>query len=109
MLGKFVGYFAEKENYDFLRLKLLEPKDNIFFIKTLFGILMILPQGVAFDYLSEKLSSVQTLLSIEGDIDKDEMTKKIEKNKNEINKYINIFLNKQKNSDAENIKNTISM
>ena len=109
MLGKFVGYFAEKENYDFLRLKLLEPKDNIFFIKTLFGILMILPQGVAFDYLSEKLSSVQTLLSIEGDIDKDEMTKKIEKNKNEINKYINIILNKQKNSDAENIKNKISM
>ena len=107
-LGKFVGYFAEKENYDFLRLKLLEPKDNIFFIKTLFGILMILPLGVAFDYLSDNLSSVQTLLKVEGGIDNDEMTKIIDNNKKEINEYIDIFLNKQKkekeDKNVENIK-----
>ena len=67
-LAKVVENF-EKDDYKFFCDKLLSPSKNIFFIKTLFGILMILPQGVAFDFLNEKLSNVQTLLLVENDID----------------------------------------
>ena len=93
-LGKLVESFDE-ENYEYFWQKLLAPSENIFFIKTLFGILMILPQGVAFDYLSDKLSNVQTLLRIEDEIDEEDMIKRINLNKKEIEDKINIFLQKQ--------------
>ena len=80
-LGKLVETF-KNEKYDCFWQKLLEPSENIYFIKTLFGILMILPQGVAFDYLSDKLSNVQTLLKIEED-DKKSYTK-LKKNKKKL-------------------------
>ena len=87
----------DKENYEYFWQKLLAPYENIFFIKTLFGILMILPQGVAFDYLSDKLSNVQTLLKVEDEFDEEKMIKKINLNKNEIQNKIDIFLKKQEN------------
>ena len=95
-LGKLVESF-DKENYEYFWQKLLAPYENIFFIKTLFGILMILPQGVAFDYLSDKLSNVQTLLKVEDVFDEEKMIKKINLNKNEIQNKIDIFLKKQEN------------
>ena len=93
-LAKVVENF-EKDDYKFFCDKLLSPSKNIFFIKTLFGILMILPQGVAFDFLNEKLSNVQTLLLVENDIDV--ITNKINENNNEIDKKIKIFLKYQQN------------
>ena len=95
-LAKLVESF-EDDNYEYFCQKLLEPSENIFFIKTLFGILMILPQGVAFDFLSDKLSNVQTLLNVEDKIDKEKILKIVEENKDDIDRNIKLFLNKQEN------------
>ena len=102
-LGRLVEYF-KKNNYEYFCQKLLAPSKNIFFIKTLFGILMILPQGVAFDFLNEKLSNVQTLILVEDEINEEEMIKKIKKNEIEINNKIKIFLNFQKNQKAKKVE-----
>ena len=102
-LGRLVEYF-KKNNYEYFCQKLLAPSKNIFFIKTLFGILMILPQGVAFDFLSEKLSNVQTLLLVEDEINEEEMIKKIQKNEMEINNKIKIFLGFQKNQKSKKVE-----
>ena len=92
IIGKLiivVKYFA-KDDYDYFWGKLLEPSDNIYFIKTFYGILMILPQGVAFDYLSDKLSNVNSLLLVENKIEE------IKSRKNSIiNGKIRHFLNLQ--------------
>ena len=92
IIGKLiivVKYFA-KDDYDYFWGKLLEPSDNIYFIKTFYGILMILPQGVAFDYLSDKLSNVNSLLLVENKIEE------INSRKNSIiNGKIRHFLNLQ--------------
>ena len=99
-LGKLVETF-KNEKYDCFWQKLLEPSENIYFIKTLFGILMILPQGVAFDYLSDKLSNVQTLLKIEED-DKKSYTK-LKKNKKKIESQIEFFLKRQEDKNPKKI------
>jgi len=100
ILGKLVESF-KNEKYEYFWQKLLEPRENIFFIKTLFGILMILPQGVAFDYLSDKLSNVHTLLKIEDD-DKD-LDTKINNNKKDIEEKIDFFLKKQEDKKEKKI------
>ena len=92
-LAKLVESF-EKNDYEFFRDKLLSPSKNIFFIKILFGILMILPQGVAFDFLNEKLSNVQTLLLVEDELD--EITKNNTENNEEIKKKIDMLSEYQK-------------
>ena len=101
-LEKLVEIFA-KDNNEYVRQKLLEPTENIFFIKTLFGILMILPQGEAFDYLSDKLSSVQTLIKVENKLDKEYMLQKIKENKEAIDEKIQIFLKKQESKNQNKI------
>lgn len=45
-----------------IRILLLDPLSNIFLIKTLFGILMILPQGKAFTALHKRLKNLETLM-----------------------------------------------
>ena len=62
---------------------------------------MILPQGVAFDYLSDKLSNVHTLLKIEED-DKD-LDTKINNNKKDIEEKIDFFLKKQEDKKEKKI------
>eukprot|EP00669_Euglena_mutabilis_P004053 TRINITY_DN15181_c0_g1_i1.p1 TRINITY_DN15181_c0_g1~~TRINITY_DN15181_c0_g1_i1.p1 ORF type:complete len:136 (+),score=46.63 TRINITY_DN15181_c0_g1_i1:186-593(+) len=44
-----------------VRLQLLEPTRHPFLVKTLFGILMLLPQSSAHDLLKNRLKSVSTL------------------------------------------------
>jgi vacuole morphology and inheritance protein 14 len=44
-----------------LRLQLLEPHKNPYLLKTLYGILMLLPQSSAYDKLSKRLECVNTL------------------------------------------------
>eukprot|EP00004_Rigifila_ramosa_P026515 TRINITY_DN8295_c0_g1_i2.p1 TRINITY_DN8295_c0_g1~~TRINITY_DN8295_c0_g1_i2.p1 ORF type:complete len:751 (+),score=211.07 TRINITY_DN8295_c0_g1_i2:93-2255(+) len=44
-----------------LRLQLLEPEEHPFLYKTLFGLLMLLPQATAFATLKSRLNSVSTL------------------------------------------------
>lgn len=98
-LGTLVQ-LLESELYDYIRIRLLEPSNNIYLIRTLYGILMLLPQGQAFNILSNRMSNVQTLFEIENGFNniKDEDTDE------EINKFIEVFLNVQKikREDDEN-------
>ena len=98
-LGTLVQ-LLESELYDYIRIRLLEPSNNIYLIRTLYGILMLLPQGQAFNVLSNRMSNVQTLFEIENGFD----NIKEENNKEEIDKFIEIFLNiqKMKKEDEEN-------
>ena len=91
-LGSLVQ-LLESELYDYIRIRLLEPSNNIYLIRTLYGILMLLPQGQAFNILSNRMSNVQTLFAIENGFDN---IKEDNSNKEEINKFIDIFLNNQK-------------
>ena len=100
-LGTLVQ-LLESELYDYIRIRLLEPSKNIYLIRTLYGILMLLPQGQAFNILSNRMSNVQTLFEIENGFN----NIKEEDNKEEINKFIEVFLNNQKikREDEENRK-----
>ena len=111
MFGSNVSNFStllESELYDYIRIRLLEPTNNIYLIRTLYGILMLLPQGQAFNVLSNRMSNVQTLFEIENGFD----NIKEDSNKEEIDKFIEIFLNIQKikkeNEENKN-KNIINL
>ena len=91
-LGELVQ-LLESELYDYIRIRLLEPSNNIYLIRTLYGILMLLPQGQAFNVLSNRMKNVPTLLVLENGFDN---IKQENSNKEEIKKFIDIFLNKQK-------------
>ena len=95
-LGTLVQ-LLESELYDYIRIRLLEPSNNIFLIRTLYGILMLLPQGQAFNVLSNRMSNVQTLFEIENGFD----NIKEENNNKEIDNYIDTFLNVQKMKKEE--------
>lgn len=48
-----------------LRLYLLEPKKNLYLVKTLYGILITLPQGKAYQALFKRLSHIQMIYKID--------------------------------------------
>ena len=65
---------------------------------------MLLPQGQAFNVLSNRMCNVQALFEIENGFDN---IKEEEDNKEEINQLIEIFLNNQKlkrEAEEKNIK-----
>lgn len=102
-LGQLVQ-LLESDLYDYIRIRLLEPTKNIYLIKALYGILMLLPQGQAFNVLSNRMCNVQALFEIENGFDN---IKEEENNKEEINRLIEIFLNNQKlkkEAEEKNIK-----
>ena len=90
----------ETNSFNEIRMKLLNPLKNIYLVKTLYGILMLLPKGVAYNALSNRLKGLETLLEFEDESnDKDIIN---EENNSLVNKYIKIFL------DVQNIiKNNI--
>jgi hypothetical protein len=47
---------------------LLEPLKNVYLVRTLYGILMLLPQGKAYNALAKRLKSVEILLQLESNI-----------------------------------------
>jgi hypothetical protein len=51
-----------------MRMLLLEPVKNIYLVKTLYGILMLLPQGKAYQALAKRLKSIELLLQIDNDM-----------------------------------------
>ena len=91
-LGQLIQ-LLESNLYDYIRIRLLDPIKNIYLIKALYGILMILPQGQAYNILSNRMCNVEALLEIENGFDN---IKEEEDNMEEINKLIEIFLNNQK-------------
>jgi vacuole morphology and inheritance protein 14 len=58
----------ESSLFNNIRVLLLEPVKNIYLIKTLYGILMLLPQGKAYTALSKRMKSIEMLLQIDSDI-----------------------------------------
>eukprot|EP01062_Namystynia_karyoxenos_P004568 TRINITY_DN1161_c0_g2_i1.p1 TRINITY_DN1161_c0_g2~~TRINITY_DN1161_c0_g2_i1.p1 ORF type:complete len:681 (+),score=207.53 TRINITY_DN1161_c0_g2_i1:172-2214(+) len=48
----------------YVRIGLLEPRENPFLVKTLFGVLMLLPQSSAFEDLYKRLSCVNPLCNL---------------------------------------------
>jgi len=101
-LGQLIQ-LLESNLYDYIRIRLLDPIKNIYLIKALYGILMILPQGQAYNILSNRMCNVEALLEIENGFDD---IKEEEDNMEEINELIEIFLNNQKLiKEAEDNKN----
>ncbi|CAH6721230.1 vacuole morphology and inheritance protein 14 [[Candida] jaroonii] len=49
-----------------LRLQLLEPEKNPYLFKTLYGLLMILPQSSTYTILHNRLSSISTVINLNG-------------------------------------------
>jgi vacuole morphology and inheritance protein 14 len=57
----------ESSHLNRLRGLLLEPMKNIYLIKTLYGILMLLPQGKAYQALAKRLKSAEILFQMDSD------------------------------------------
>ena len=95
----------ESSIFNNIRLKLLRPKKNIFLVKTLYALLMILPQSNSFDALNNRIKSVKFISKFDDDKEDDD----IFEDKNDIdeeispenkimiiNKYINILKERYK-------------
>ena len=95
----------ESESYNYIRLRLLKPEHNIYLIKTLYGILMLLPQGSSFNILSNRLINIQTVLVLDNAID----DLREENHMQNINKYINIFLQNQKLKKNKNVEENVEI
>lgn len=54
--------YIESSVLNNIRILLLDPLSNIYLIKSLYGILMILPQGKAFAALYKRLKNLETLM-----------------------------------------------
>lgn len=66
-LAQLIQLF-ESSSFTNIRILLLEPHKNIYLVKTLYGILLILPQGKAYQALSKRLKTIESLMKIEGDM-----------------------------------------
>ena len=94
---KYLAIFAQaidNRQWNDMRLKILNPNKNIYFIKCLYGILMLLPQGKAFRILSDRLYSIKGLLKCKDNFDTDKNEDNIN-NKTYIKKYIEMFFDIQ--------------
>jgi vacuole morphology and inheritance protein 14 len=101
-LGQLIQ-LLESNLYDYIRIRLLDPIKNIYLIKALYGILMILPQGQAYNILSNRMCNVEALFEIENGFNN---INEEEDDNEEIDKLIEIFLNNQKlKKEAEDNKN----
>jgi vacuole morphology and inheritance protein 14 len=89
----------ESSLFNNIRIKLLNPYKNIYLIKTLYVILMLLPLSQAYNSLNNRLSSLEIIL----DLDKSNLLKEIKskeinddnlKNEN-VEEYIKIFNSRQ--------------
>ena len=96
----------ESSIFNSIRIKLIRPKKNIFLVKTLYALLMLLPQSNSFDALNSRIQSVKTLSNFDDDDDYDDsFYNEEEKNNFEISetdkkqiidKYLNILKERYK-------------
>lgn len=75
--------------YNNIRIRLLDPLKNIYLVKTLYGILMLLPQGHAYNSLANRLKSIETLLEMETDMSQCQSDD--EKYMEDVDYFLNIF------------------
>ena len=95
---KYLARFSQaidNKKWNDIRLKILKPNENIYLIKCLYGVLMLLPQGKAYRILSDRLYSIKELLKSKNHIDNHKNEDDIN-NKEQINKYIELFFDVQK-------------
>ena len=55
----------ESAIFNNIRILLLEPIKNIYLVKTMYGILMLLPQGKAYQILSKRMKNIEMLYKID--------------------------------------------
>jgi hypothetical protein len=67
-LSQVVQVF-ESSIFNHVRIKLLNPKKYSYLIKTLYAILLLLPQGQAFNSLSSRLKCLQIIYNLDEDDD----------------------------------------
>ena len=73
-LSQVVQVF-ESSIFNHVRIKLLNPRKYSYLIKTLYAILLLLPQGQAFNSLSSRLKCLQIIYNLGEDDDEDESSK----------------------------------
>ena len=89
-LSKIVQ-LIESSLFNNIRIRLLEPMKNIYLVKTLYGILMLLPEGDAYNALENRMKSFGMMLELETEREEEEV-----KEDPNIEVYINIFTSVQK-------------
>ena len=62
----------ESSIFNNIRIKLINPKKNIFLVKTLYALLMMLPQSNSFDALNIRIRSVKAISKLEDEDDDDD-------------------------------------
>jgi len=82
-------------------MALLEPKQNIYLVKALFGILMLIPQSQAYDQLSKRLLPVTCIATLPEECDRKKEEKKIDPKEkgrlaSEEEELVNIFMSTQR-------------
>ena len=77
-LSQVVQVF-ESSIFNHVRIKLLKPKKYSYLIKTLYAILLLLPQGQAFNSLSSRLKCLQIIYNLGEDDEDEEINSKCEK------------------------------
>lgn len=55
----------ESPIFSFLRLQLLVPQEQSALVRTLYGLLMLLPQSTAFNCLKQRLNCVSVIIEVE--------------------------------------------
>ena len=92
-LSEFVQ-LMENTQSNHIRMLLLHPEENIYLVKTLYGILMLLPQGKAYNILSDRLYSIKGLFKRSKEIDNkiDQESNDLFFDIDDINYFINIFI-----------------
>jgi vacuole morphology and inheritance protein 14 len=63
----------ESSIFNNIRMLLLDPIKNVYLVKTLYGILMILPQGKAYQALTKRLKSIEMLFQLDNDLKSNEI------------------------------------
>ena len=86
-LSEFVQ-LMENTKSNHIRMLLLHPEENIYLVKTFYGILMLLPQGKAYNILSDRLYSIKGLFKYKKEIDSNINQETMD----DINYFINIFI-----------------
>ena len=112
----------ESSIFNSVRVKLLRPKKNIFLVKTLYALLMILPQTNSFDSLNNRIKSVRFIAKFDDDKDDEDDFYENEKNNEEnmtpdnkkaiIAKFTNILIDRYKakiSYEKEMKKNKLNM
>ena len=83
----------ESSSFNPIRIKFLEPMKNLYLVRSIYGILMLLPQGNAFDALSKRMEGISTLYDYD-QYKEDNCDNEIVNE--DINYYIKIFNDTQK-------------